>query len=149
MRNQQEETPTARATGTQPALATDQKSPHEPRTTARIGTSVTIKGDVIGAEDLTIDGQVEGTIALGDHTLTVGVGAAIRAELKARAVVISGAITGNVTATERIEIRETGSVNGDITAPRLSVREGAVLGGRVATGAAAQDNEARHFPKAV
>jgi cytoskeletal protein CcmA (bactofilin family) len=60
-----------------------------------------------------------------DHNLTIGVGAAIQAELKAHTIIVGGAVTGNVTVTERIEIRETDSVDGDIKAPCLSVREGA------------------------
>ena len=143
-----EETSTPRGTNAQSARTADQPVQPERRTTAWIGKSVTIKGDVIGAEDLTIDGQVEGTITLNANSLTIGAGAAVQGELHARTVTIGGAVTGHVSATERIEIRETGSVDGDIQAPRLAIREGAVLRGRLETGArAAQD--ANRFPKAV
>src|ERR1700687_725134 len=83
--------------------------------TACIGKSVVIKGDVIGAEDLTIDGQVEGRIELLNHHLTVGVGAAIKAEVIVRTLTLRGAVTGNITASEAVHLRETGSVDGDIS----------------------------------
>lgn len=133
----------------QPVPAVESKLSPERRTSAWIGKSVFVKGEVVSAEDLTIDGRVEGTIAIGDHCLTVGAGAAIQANLTAHTMVISGAVTGNVTATERIEIRETGSVEGDITAPRLTVRDGAVLRGRIDTTAAARVQGAPRFPVAV
>src|SRR5689334_21437172 len=92
-----------------PAATSPAPAPVSPerRTAGWIGKSVTIKGDVVSAEDLTIDGRVDGTIELGDHSLTIGVGAAVRADLKAHTVLISGSVVGNVTATDRIEIRES------------------------------------------
>ena len=70
------------------------------------GTSVIIKGELSGSEDLTLYGQMEDSVTLPDHTLTVGPHANIQAEISAKAVVIMGAVTGNVTAKERIEIRD-------------------------------------------
>jgi cytoskeletal protein CcmA (bactofilin family) len=132
-----EDSSTTRAANAQPARIADQPAPSpERRTTAWIGKSVTIKGDVISAEDLMIDGQVEGTITANANKLTIGAGAAILGELHARTVTIGGAVTGRVSATERIEILETGSVDGDIKTPRLAIREGALLRGRIETGAA-------------
>jgi cytoskeletal protein CcmA (bactofilin family) len=96
-----------------------------------LGKSVVIKGELSGSEDFTLYGQMEGSIRLPDHTLTIGPHADIKAEVSARAVVISGAVTGNVRAAERVEIQATGSVTGDIAAPRLAVAEGAVLSGKV------------------
>lgn len=133
----------------QPVLVADRGQSPERRTSAWIGESVFITGNVISAEDLTINGRVEGTIELGGHSLTIGAGAAIRAALKVYTIIISGAVTGNVTATERIEIRETGSVDGDITAPRLAVREGAVLRGRIDTAGEAPEQKVKEFPVAV
>jgi cytoskeletal protein CcmA (bactofilin family) len=132
-----------------PPVPVAHPKPHpDPRAVARIGKSVLIKGAVMSAEDLIIDGRVEGTIALDDHCLTVGVDAVIQADLAARTIIISGAITGNVSATERIQIQETGSVEGDITVPRLAVGDGAVLRGRIdAAGAPVQKVD--HFPVAV
>ena len=130
----------------QPAPIGEAKPPQE-RRTAWIGRSVFIQGNVVSAEDLTIDGRLEGTIEVGDHLLTIGPDAIIQANLKARAIVIHGAVTGNVTATERIEIHETASVEGDITAPRLAVHAGGVLHGRIDTGAA--KTNVSPFPMAI
>ena len=86
--------------------------------------SVVIKGDLSASEDLTLYGQMEGSVTLPNHTLTIGPGANIKASISAKAVVIMGAVTGNVTAGEKVEIRATGSVTGDLAAPRLVVAEG-------------------------
>ena len=96
-----------------------------------LGQSVIIKGELSGSEDLTLCGQMEGSVTLPDHTLTIGPHANIQAEISAKAVVIMGAVTGNVTATERIDIRATGSVAGDIDSPRLAIADGGRLRGRV------------------
>ena len=96
-----------------------------------LGTSVIIKGELSGSEDLTLYGQMEGSVTLPDHTLTVGPHANIKAAISAKAVVIMGAVTGNVTAKERIEIRATGSVAGDIDSPRLAIADGGSLCGKV------------------
>jgi cytoskeletal protein CcmA (bactofilin family) len=103
----------------------------ERRVNAWIGTALIVQGKVISAQDLTIDGKVEGTIELGDHGLTIGPGAEIKADLVAKTIMISGTVTGNVTATDRVDLRATGSVDGDIVAPRFAMAEGAVIKGRV------------------
>jgi cytoskeletal protein CcmA (bactofilin family) len=131
----------------QPGPAGEPKLAPERRNAAWIGKSVFIKGELVSDEDLTIDGRIEGTVTLGEHCLTVGVGAAIQANLTAHTLIISGAVTGNVKATDRIEIKETGSVDGDITTPRLAVRDGAVLRGRIEVDAPAQ--KLQKFPVAV
>jgi cytoskeletal protein CcmA (bactofilin family) len=104
----------------------------ERRVSAWIGTALIVQGKVISAQDLTIDGKVEGTIELGDHGLTIGPDAEIKANLIAKTIMISGAVTGNVTATDRVDLKATGSVDGDIVAPRFAMAEGAVIKGRVA-----------------
>lgn len=98
---------------------------------AWIGTALTVQGKVISAQDLTIDGRVEGTIELGNHGLTIGTGAEIKADLVAQTIIISGAVTGNVTATAMVDLQATGSVDGNIIAPRLVMADGAVVRGRV------------------
>jgi cytoskeletal protein CcmA (bactofilin family) len=103
----------------------------ERRLTAWIGKSLKIEGKVISAQDLTIEGQVEGTIELGDYALTVGTGAGIKADLVARTITISGAVTGNVTASERVDLRATGSVQGDVLAPLVIMADGGVINGKV------------------
>jgi cytoskeletal protein CcmA (bactofilin family) len=106
----------------------------ERRVTAWIGKAVRVEGKVISGEDLTIDGDVEGSIELGDHSLTIGQGAVIKADLVARTVIISGSVVGNVLATERVELSAAGSVEGDITTPRFQMAEGATVSGKVAVG---------------
>ncbi|HUC73730.1 MAG TPA: polymer-forming cytoskeletal protein [Vicinamibacterales bacterium] len=96
-----------------------------------LGKSVVIKGELSGSEDLTLCGQMEGSVKLPDHTLTIGPHADIRAEIAAKSVVIMGAVTGNVTAGDKVEIQATGSVTGDIVAPRIAIAEGGGLKGRV------------------
>ena len=106
-------------------------SADERRTAAWIGKALRIEGRIVSAENLTIDGRVEGTIEVGDHTLNIGPGATVKADLIAKTVTISGEVTGNVTASERVLLQPTGSVDGDITTPRLVMAEGAVIKGRV------------------
>ena len=101
---------------------------------ANIGKSISIKGDLSGNEDLVIEGKVEGKIDLPSNQLTIGANGTARAEVTAKSVVIVGRVSGNVTATERIEIQATGIVEGDVSAPRLIVAEGAVVNGSVSMG---------------
>ena len=96
-----------------------------------LGKSVVIKGELSASEDLTLYGQMEGSVTLPDHTLTIAPQADIKAAINANAVVILGAVTGNVTARERVEIQTTGSVAGDVTSPRLAIAEGGCLSGTV------------------
>lgn len=103
----------------------------ERRMAAWIGKSLVVQGKVISTEDLTIDGRVEGAIELGDHSLTIGVGAAVEADLIAQRIIVCGAVTGNVLANETVDLRATGSVDGDITTPRLVMADGATIKGRV------------------
>jgi cytoskeletal protein CcmA (bactofilin family) len=96
-----------------------------------IGKSVVIKGELSGSEDLTIEGHVEGRIDLKDHLLTIGPNGKIKAEVFAKAVVVLGEVTGNVTASEKVDIRDNGSVDGDIASPRVAIAEGAHFRGSV------------------
>ena len=101
------------------------------RRKAWIGRQVFVRGDVVATADLIIDGKVEGTIELGDHSLTIGEGASVVANLVANVVTISGEVKGNVTGHAGVELRATGSVDGDITAPKLVMEDGSILRGRV------------------
>jgi cytoskeletal protein CcmA (bactofilin family) len=96
-----------------------------------IGKSVVIKGELNGSEDLTIEGRVEGKIELRQHVLTIGPNGKIKAQVFAKSVVVLGEVNGNVTATDKVNIREKGSVDGDITAPRVAIAEGAHFRGSV------------------
>jgi cytoskeletal protein CcmA (bactofilin family) len=101
------------------------------RDVVNIGKSVVIKGELNGSEDLTIEGQVEGKIELRDHVLTIGPNGKIKAQLNAKSIVVLGEVIGNVVATEKVDIRENGSVEGDITSPRVAIAEGAHFRGSV------------------
>jgi cytoskeletal protein CcmA (bactofilin family) len=98
---------------------------------ASIGKSIVIKGEVSGSEDLTIEGQIEGKIELRDHILTVGSTGRVQAHIVAKAIVVHGQVTGNLTAAEKIEIRENGAVEGDIVAPRVAIADGAKFRGSI------------------
>jgi cytoskeletal protein CcmA (bactofilin family) len=106
----------------------------ERRRAAWVGKSLRIEGKVVSVDDLTIDGQVEGTIEVGDHSLVIGAGASVKADLAARSITISGAVTGSVIASEKVDLRASGSVVGDIVAPRLVLADGAVITGRIEAG---------------
>jgi cytoskeletal protein CcmA (bactofilin family) len=96
-----------------------------------IGKSVVIKGELNGSEDLTIEGRVEGTIDLRENVLTIGPNGKIKAQVFAKTVVVLGAVTGNITASEKIDIRDGGTVEGDLAAPRVGISEGAHFRGSV------------------
>jgi cytoskeletal protein CcmA (bactofilin family) len=107
------------------------RPPDERRLIAWVGKSVVFKGDLVSSEDMAIDGRVEGTIEVRGHTLTIGPDADIRATIVASTVTIHGAVSGKITADEKVDIRPSGSVEGDIIAPRLAMADGAILRGRV------------------
>src|SRR3954451_10367203 len=96
-----------------------------------IGKSVVIKGELTGSEDLTIEGHVEGKIELRQNVLTIGPNGKIKAQVFAKSVIILGEVTGNVTATEKVDLRDNGSVDGDIAAPRVAIAEGAHFRGSI------------------
>ena len=89
-----------------------------------LGTSVVIKGELSASEDLTLCGHLEGSVRLPEHTLTIGANAEVKAEIVAKTVIVLGSVTGNVTATERLDVRATGSVIGDVASPRLVIADG-------------------------
>jgi cytoskeletal protein CcmA (bactofilin family) len=101
------------------------------RDVVNIGKSVVIKGELNGSEDLTIEGHVEGKIELKDHVLTIGPNGKITAQVFAKAVIVLGEVHGNVTASEKVDIRDNGSVDGDIVSPRVAMAEGAHFRGSV------------------
>ena len=96
-----------------------------------IGKSVVIKGELNGSEDLTIEGHVEGTIQLREHVLTIGPNGKIKAQVFAKSVIVLGEVMGNVTASDKVDIRDNGSVDGDIVSPRVAIAEGAHFRGSV------------------
>jgi cytoskeletal protein CcmA (bactofilin family) len=98
---------------------------------AQIGKSVVVKGELSGSEDLYVDGHVEGTIALKSNNLTVGPNGQVKASVDAKGVVVQGKLEGNIQASERVELRKSASVTGDIATQRISIEEGAFLKGKV------------------
>jgi cytoskeletal protein CcmA (bactofilin family) len=98
---------------------------------ANIGKSISIRGDLTGNEDMVIEGQVEGKVDLPNNQLTVGANGTVKAEIHAKGIVIVGHVIGNVVGLERVEIQATGKVEGDVSAPKLVVEEGAQLNGAI------------------
>ena len=122
-------TPAVEAARPQPITSVDTHRGLEK--TVNIGKSVIIKGELNGSEDLTIEGAVEGKIELRQNVLTIGPNGKIKAQVFAKSVIILGEVTGNVTATEKVDIRDNGSVDGDIAAPRVAIAEGAHFRGSI------------------
>ncbi len=98
---------------------------------AVLGKSVIVKGEIHGREDLTIDGEVEGTIELQEHKLTIGPNAKVNATVKAREVVVLGALHGSVETRDRVEIRKEARLVGDIRTARIMIEDGAYFKGAV------------------
>lgn len=98
---------------------------------AHIGKSVVVKGELSGSEDLYVDGEVEGSIELHDHNLTVGPNGRIRANVNAKEVVIQGRVDGNVTGTDRVELRKSAVLAGDIVTQRIVIEDGAYFKGGI------------------
>ena len=96
-----------------------------------LGPSVVLKGELAGDEDMRIEGQFDGCIKLPDHCLTVGQRGQVKANILATRVIISGSVTRNISARERIEIRKTGSVMGDLVAPGIAIEDGAYFKGSI------------------
>ena len=111
-----------------------------------MGRSVIMRGDLSGGEDLLIEGQLEGTINLEDHCLTVGQNGRVTAEIHARQVVVLGSVQGNITAGEKIEIRKSGHVVGDIVSTGVAIEEGAYFKGSIDILREEAPKEARPHP---
>ncbi|MDA1315127.1 MAG: polymer-forming cytoskeletal protein [Acidobacteria bacterium] len=139
----------AESVAARPSPGADRSS----RSQAQIGKALKLKGEITGSEDVYIDGEVEGTIELRDNGLTVGPNGNVRAHVKARSITVLGRLEGNVTASERIEIRKTGSLEGDLVTPRVVIEDGAVFRGSIdilrpapAQSAPASGNASLHAP---
>lgn len=98
---------------------------------AQIGKSVVIKGELSGSEDLYVDGQVEGSIALKGNSLTVGPNGQVKASIDAKGVIVQGKLDGNIQASDRVELRRSAVVTGDISTHRILIEEGAFLKGKI------------------
>src|ERR1700683_148586 len=115
--------------------------------TARLGSSLHVKGEITGNEDLLIEGTVEGLVQLEDRKLTVGASAKVTADVIAREVVVYGNVKGNLRARDRIEIKKDGSVVGDLTTARIMIEDGAYFKGSIEidkSGDAGEEKSASH-----
>src|SRR5713226_5484980 len=98
---------------------------------ATIGKSLVIKGEVTGSESLYIDGRVEGAISLAGNRVTIGRNGVVAANINAREIVVLGKVRGNLTASDRVDIRSDGSLTGDVVAARISIEDGAFFKGGI------------------
>ena len=98
---------------------------------AHIGTSVIIKGELSGSEDLYVDGQVEGTIELHSNSLIIGPNGQVRADVNAKGVIVQGKMEGNIRASERTELKKSAIAVGNIVTQRIAIEDGAYFKGKV------------------
>jgi cytoskeletal protein CcmA (bactofilin family) len=98
---------------------------------ATIGKSVVVKGELSGSEDLFVDGEVEGSISLRGQSLTVGPNGHVRANIEARNVIVHGHVDGNLRASDRVDLRKSASLTGDISTARISIEDGAYFKGTI------------------
>jgi len=96
-----------------------------------VGPTLAFKGDLSGSEDLIISGQVDGKISVQGHSITIGPEGKVKAEIRASKVIIEGSVQGNINVQERVEIHKTGHVVGDLTAPGISIEDGAYFKGKI------------------
>lgn len=122
-----------RANEGMPLQSTSSRQDYEPTPTrtATIGKGVTINGQIYSVEDLIVDGTVDGTIEANEHKLTIGPNGRVKAGIKAKEIVIVGAVQGDVEATEKIEIRKDAKLVGNIKTARIAIEDGAVFKGSI------------------
>ncbi|MGH9341342.1 MAG: bactofilin family protein [Acidobacteriota bacterium] len=111
------------------------RTPVEPvrndREKATIGPSISIKGDLVGEEDLVIQGRVEGKVELKQHNVTIGRNGRVKADVYGKIITVEGEVQGNLFADEKIIVRQAGSVRGNLTAPKVSLEEGSIFKGAI------------------
>jgi cytoskeletal protein CcmA (bactofilin family) len=98
---------------------------------AHIGKSVVIKGELSGSEDLYLDGEIEGSIELRDHSLTIGPNGRVRANINAKNIIVHGKVDGNIAGTDRVELRKSAVLAGDIATQRIVIEDGAFFKGGI------------------
>lgn len=111
---------------------------------AHIGKSVMIKGELSGSEDLYLDGEVEGSIELHDHNLTIGPNGRVKANINAKEVVVHGKVDGSISGSERVELRKSGVLIGDIVTQRIVIEDGAYFKGGIDI---RKDKDKDHAPR--
>ncbi|HZD30840.1 MAG TPA: polymer-forming cytoskeletal protein [Candidatus Angelobacter sp.] len=98
---------------------------------ATIGKSVIVRGELSGSEDLYVDGEVEGSVSLKGQSLTIGPNGRVRANLEARNVIVHGRVDGNIVASDRVDLRKSASLTGDISTARVAIEDGAYFKGTI------------------
>lgn len=116
---------------TEPAAQRPSPSTAASSEQATIGKSLTIKGEITGSEMLYIDGHVEGSVNLPGNRVVVGRNGHVAANISAREVVVLGKVNGNINASDRVDIRNEGSLTGDVVAQRISIEDGAYFKGGI------------------
>jgi cytoskeletal protein CcmA (bactofilin family) len=124
-------TPSAPGMNSMPAEAAPRPVATTTADQATIGKSLVIKGEVTGSESLYIDGRVEGSINLAGNRVTIGRNGVVAANINAREIVVLGKVRGNLTASDRVDIRSDGSLTGDVIAARISIEDGAFFKGGI------------------
>jgi len=117
-----------------PPSSSNSSVPLSPRAAACISQGIKIRGDVMGKEDLFVDGQVDGKLDLGTGSVTVGPNAKIKADISAREVIIRGRVDGKVSGKERVQLWNTAHVEGEVQTDRLAIEDGALFRGKVEAG---------------
>ena len=112
-------------------METPRSEPLRSAEIATIGKSVVVKGELSGSEDLVIDGEVEGSITLRGQTLTVGPNGRVRANIEARTVILHGRVDGDIHASDRVDLRKSSSLAGNISTARISIEDGAFFKGGI------------------
>ena len=98
---------------------------------ARLGRTLSVKGELVGREDLLLDGEFEGTIDLSEASLTVGAQGRVQADIRARDIIVEGTVRGNLRAGDRLQISRSGNVVGDLVAARIVIEDGAYFKGSI------------------
>ena len=140
---------TVAATATPSANAPQNQAPKAPSTysdradVGHIGKSVVIRGELTGNEDLYLDGEIEGNIDLRDHKLVIGPNGKIKATITARDIVLHGRVEGNISATERVELKKSCTLVGDVSTMRIVIEDGAFFKGAIDIKETRESREAR------
>ncbi len=124
-------TPTPTSPAEPPSAAAPRNASMNSQDQATIGKSLVVKGEVTGSESLYIDGRVEGSINLAGNRVTIGRNGVVNANINAREIVVTGKVRGNLVASDRVDIRNEGSLTGDVIAQRISIEDGAYFKGGI------------------
>lgn len=128
---QEEDAPAVRTAEESEPVRAKSARPAQTHAPAVIGPSIRIHGELTGEEDLVIEGQVDGTIHLEKHNLTIGGNGRVKANIQANGVIVEGQLEGDIAGTEKVVIRRTGNMRGNIVAPRVTLEDGAMFKGSI------------------